>query len=271
MMDSAEYRINNSLTSPLRQTEIPRPRLCFVHIEKTAGTSLHDYFLEIAPLSEVFPERLQDLDRYPPEEDPRYRLYSGHYDLVNCGRMPPDTRYITFLRRPEDRVLSVYYFWRSVLSDGDGPHVQIAKTSGLAEFLRNPLTWFAVHDTQVARLLPEGTGGPEAAIAALDSFALVGIRELYSLSVLMLAHKFGWPLPSRLARRLGPDEIRSHPNHRRVEREPVTPEIADLLRERTRGDAVVYEYALRRFATEFREIFGMECPAEQLPVAAGPL
>jgi hypothetical protein len=61
--------------------------------------------------------------------------------------------------------------------------------------------------------------------------------------------------------------MRSHPNHRPVEREPVTPEISGLLQERTNGDAVLYEYAVRRFAAEFREIFGLEYPAERLPVA----
>jgi hypothetical protein len=181
--------------------------------------------------------------------------------------MPPDTRFITFLRRPEDRVLSRYYFWRSVVSDEYGPHVDIARTSGLADFLRTPLTWFAIHEAQVARLLPGQTGGPDAAIAALESFSLVGIRELYALSVLILASKVGWPVPTCLARRLGPDEIRSSGSHRPVGREPITPEIAALLRERTSGDAVVYAYALQRFTADFREVFGVEYPPEHLPAA----
>jgi hypothetical protein len=269
-MQSEEYRLVNALSSPLRTPVESRPRVCFVHIEKTAGTSLHDYLMEIYPESELFPERLHRLADYPEEQFERYRLYSGHYGYCYCNRMPSDTHFLTFLRNPRERVLSLYYFWRSVREHDGSEQVEVARQSGLAEFLRHPAPRSAIDNMQLWRVLPadaDTTDLDRAGCRALEAFDFVGVKELYALSVLVLARRFGWPLPSQLHRRLGPDELRHHPNHRPVTREPMTAEIESLLWAVNRHEAPVYDRAVHRLAAEFRSSFDVDIPATQLPQA----
>lgn len=257
IMRSPEYRGVNGLTSPQRALAFPRPRLCFIHSEKTAGTSLHEYLLEIYSAGQVFPGRFDDVDTWPQEQFDAARLYSGHYCLSNCRRMPAETQFITLVRNPAERILSLYYFWRSHSIEVESTKgVRVAQEYGLEEFLTHPETQWSIRDAQVRRLVPHEGGTADDACAALDSFAQVGVKEYYSLSVLLLAARFGWPVPSRAYHRLNQDELRTHPNHqRRVEREPVTPRIAELLDELTQQDAQLYRHAVNRFRRDFNKAF----------------
>lgn len=266
IMDSEEYRGIHAPDSPVRvPPSDPLQRVCFIHLEKTAGTSFHDYLLELYRPEHVFPERLDRVWEYSWDLHPLYRLYSGHYSLCNCEALPKDTRYITFLRRPDERILSLYYFWRSLRGASDLVHVNIARTQSLADFLRHPETQDSIREVQVRRLVPLGAPATaEVACQTLEAFASVGVKELYSLSVLLLARTFDWPLPSKVYRRLSADEMREHPNHEPVEREPASSEVATLLAELTEQESVVYEYAVKRVAREVRTVFGAELNVDSL-------
>lgn len=277
VMASPEHAMVNGLGSPARlPSPHPLPRVCFLHIEKTAGTSFHEYLMELFPLEAVLPERLRELHKYSDEEIRRCHLFSGHFDLCSCSRLPAETRYVVFLRDPVERILSLYYFWRSVRQDSGNQHwehIRIAKTCRLSEFLRHAFIQDHVDNVFVRRLLPGGVdpGKPVTADSAeqagriLDGFTVVGLKELYSLSVLLFATSLGFNLPTQHYQRMSAEEIREHPNHEPVERESVTAEVAERLSELTKWDNVLYRQGVAKMAAAFRESFGFGIPRAQLP------
>lgn len=127
------------MSFPARRTRGRTQPLCFMHVPKSAGTSVHTA-LDAAfppgsvasPLSEppvygdasVFSD-MSTLERLPPEvrarlaiEDAQIaalagkRVVSGHFSLSTLLRVTPASRIATILREPRARLLSAYMHMR---------------------------------------------------------------------------------------------------------------------------------------------------------------
>lgn len=252
-----------------------RAPVSFLHLEKTAGTSL------VAALSSRF--HPAQIDQDPQRASPphlvapfsngataragRAKLVWGHYDLPSLHRLDRNRFVFTLLREPRERLLSLYYFWRSLHPDllgpaDDNPQVRHAHRLGLLEFLQceDPVLLNFTDDLYARRLLglyarhgtdplrqrqsQEALG---AALAALDAVDFVGITEQTSLSVARLGTALGIAgLEEARHLNRGSDATRS-PDFRPVPRETMTPAIAAALDRRTMLDQVLYRRALQRF------------------------
>jgi hypothetical protein len=99
----------------------PRPnavnlpcRVVFLHIAKTAGTSIVHFFRRRLPERAVcshgdfldFPEQ----DGAFQQSLRRHQFVSGHFGYADVASLLPDSYSFTFLRDPVDRVLSLYKF-----------------------------------------------------------------------------------------------------------------------------------------------------------------
>ena len=91
-------------------------KVCFVHIPKTAGTSLARRLESHFSSDEICPvRRLSDLDQIRPVEVSRYRLWHGHFGVGDVAPfLGSGWRYVSLLRDPVDRVASLYNYWRSI-------------------------------------------------------------------------------------------------------------------------------------------------------------
>ena len=89
----------------------------FVHIPKTAGTSIRHMFYELFDQDEIFPnmEMLQVYGGYPPvdvllalseEEKKSITLFMGHYPLALHRLLGPEVHKLVFLREPISRAVS---------------------------------------------------------------------------------------------------------------------------------------------------------------------
>jgi hypothetical protein len=139
-------------------------RLCFLHIPKTAGTSISSI------LSYWYPDKLifkggdkLDYDKYSKEELSEYRLYKGHIQYIYANpNLPSDTSFVTLLREPIERVISLYYFWQGYsdeyLSDPNVDEIdklgpRMAKSMGILEFFsRNDLHMLILRATRNGQL-----------------------------------------------------------------------------------------------------------------------
>ena len=113
--------------------------LGFLHLPKTGGTSLSDFIRSHISDSKVCPEFLNFYDKFSDEDLKKYDFYSGHFDFKTLSRFPPKTFKFTILRKPKDRICSLYYFWKSYkdsvieMHDLKGP--RIAKSHTFIDFL----------------------------------------------------------------------------------------------------------------------------------------
>lgn len=178
----------------------PDEALIFLHVMKTGGTSLFKILRQHFPeevrfhYSEKPQKTLDYFNRLPQERRDRLRFLHGHFHLgFFDSRLQQSTRYITMLRHPLNRVISLYYFLHK------NPNSRIPDTERcqtLQEYLGR--RWVEVDNGQTRRIagdsshqIPFGECTPALLNMAkknLDDFLMVGVTERFDESLIVLKH-----------------------------------------------------------------------------------
>ena len=256
---------------------LPGRALLFLHIEKTAGTSVINYLQTLVPADEVDPDLFHGAAGHilspVPADKRRYGLIWGHQDLPALLRCQPPERFVlTFLRDPRKRILSLYDFWHALRPEElarDAPHVGLAAahSRSLLEFLQSPepeVLDFV--DNVYARRLTgiylshATTGEPqvtheqlrERAMQALNLVDFIGIAERMAVSLQMLAARLGAPPPAFVPRENALGIMRLDPDGAFRKRRASRLGAAEraCLDRLTGIDQAIYDAALLRFAAQ---------------------
>jgi hypothetical protein len=253
---------------------------CFLHVPKSAGTSVHVSLETALPPGAVSPKRqdaplfcggFNDFDLLDPgvramlviDSDELRELsdsavVSGHFSLSTLLRITDASSITTVLREPRSRVLSHYAFWRlspTVRRDWRGDPALDHALRPLDEFLSEPQVAGAI-DNLVCRMLLRGDTripdlgfiAPEhvddlgsRAITALQTLGFVGVLELGDSMWTGLSRFFGVSLaPMRLNTTAADGQTADAPDARLN----ITEHTLELLDARTAVDAIVYRHAL---------------------------
>jgi hypothetical protein len=229
------------------------PLLAFVHIPKTAGATVTSMLAAAYSKPEV--HKAGNYMRGPAKTAQKVagwhrkggRVSIGHVPyVVFRDRLPRDTRYMTFLREPVDRVLSHYY--RHIRRDprhagrapkpGARPKADSLEQA-LVEMRLPQLNNFATRFLSAAPdALRLSASALEEAKANLHGFAFVGIQERFEESIVLLQRVLGLGSVPYVDRHVGSDR-------------PAVEEIADeqraLILECNRLDAELYSFAVGLF------------------------
>lgn len=181
-------------------------KLIHIHLPKTAGTSLRESISVAHPDLKICPAR------YPKDlasENHNFDIYSGHFSMDDTKHIPGS--YITVMRNPIDRFISVYYFWKQLYESGVeiSNKTKMANKYSLLEFAKifdepllvqeffNRITWQIAYSFELHKRFEyrSSTGHTEQqvlnkAINNLDKFSLIGFQELYSQFLESLNRKF---------------------------------------------------------------------------------
>ena len=217
-----------------------REALIFLHIPKTAGTTLNRIIeWQYSPFAiftmdpyriRATPERLK---RLPEGRRRRLRVVRGHlfYGIHEC--LPQGATYITMLRDPVPRALSAYYF---ILRRPLHPLHWKLKREGLR--VEDCLRLFPQRHNLQCRLI---AGVKDTAIAdkrLLDiakenltrSFSVVGISERFDESLMLIATTFDWEIP--LYKNCKVSKARPQ----------IDPGTVEMIRDHNRLDVELYEF-----------------------------
>ena len=227
-----------------------REALNFLHIPKTAGTTLNRIIeWQYSPFA-IFtmdPYRIrataERLKRLPGRRR-RLRVVRGHL-FYGIHEFPPQAAtYITMLREPVARVLSAYYF---ILRRPLHPlHRKLKRERlGVEDYLR-----LIPHRHNLQCRLIAGIDNGEACDErALDaakenlsrSFSVIGLCERFEESLMLMAKTFGWEVPFYENQKVS------------KRRSMVEPKLADLIRDHNRLDYDVYEFGKKLFEQNLRK------------------
>lgn len=225
--------------------------LIFLHIPRTAGTTLSRFLQSRFALDQVFPafltggetlsEQLLALRALPPAARKRIRLVlAGHAEYGQHEAFAAPTKYITVIRDPVDRVISSYRFLHEHPDDPLYGEV-VGRRMSLASFVTSDSAK-GINDWQ-ARCLAgvpwsASNWGPdvlERAKENIDRHVLVGLTERFQETVVLLGRLFGWRYLYYAALNISTWQAECSEEDRR------------LILERNRLDQELYEFASARF------------------------
>ncbi|NNK87401.1 MAG: sulfotransferase family 2 domain-containing protein [Flavobacteriaceae bacterium] len=182
-----------------------RNSLIFLHIPKNGGTTFHSILNRLYPRESTFTlttvnktrTNYKEFIKIQKEEEKRIKLLKGHAPFGMHRFMDPGTKYITFLRRPEERVISFYYYVLRKPNNKLFPTIKHGNLS-LYDFVTQ------VNSTEVNNCQVQWISGIydredlmlEKALENIDNhFAFVGITEKFDESLVMLRKQLSWPIP----------------------------------------------------------------------------
>ncbi|UFZ06408.1 sulfotransferase family protein [Bradyrhizobium ontarionense] len=224
-------------------------QLCFMHIGKTAGTSLQHALFEAMKGTAIFHESLENFDEVSSSEISLNDLVIGHFNYQHTAKLRPDRFLLTFLRDPVERVISSYYFLRtdSPISSYSRRAIEIAQGTTLTEFLKcdDPAVRMVTENYQAKAIARDVRPEYQAAIRDLrgeaernlSSFDFVGIVEHFNEAVASLSLMVGIDLT---AKRLNVNKIRASAP-------PVSSSDIESIRQLNAVDLALYDKARSLF------------------------
>jgi hypothetical protein len=231
-------------------THDPSESLFFIHVPKSGGLSLYDVIRSVYGRKMVlathdgnFIDAFETWKRI--EKTDRGRVYYGHFPFGAHQIVNAKPRYLTMLRDPVDRVVSLYYYLRQ--SSTHPAHLR-AKQNTLMEFV---LRYPEFSNQQSRFLAGFGIGGKsppniaETAIKNSHHFLAVGLTSKFDASLVLFAHRLGWkrtPFYSRLN------------SSNRISIDAISAEERFAIQEVNAEDIKVYNFYEKRFLREQKAI-----------------
>lgn len=224
----------------------------FLHLPKTAGTTLNRLIEWEYPLSEIysvdpvfFEWSAARLHKLSPERLRRTRMFKGHMVFGLHKVLPQPATYITVLRDPVDRVISAYYFMRSYKLHPLYWKLRLQNYT-LDDFVRrsrrdnvqSKIIAGAVYEEPCTREIVE-----RAKYNLRHHFSVVGLSARLEESLALMKLRFGWKLSSYSSFNV----TRSRPKKRDL------PEATlDLIHQKNAFDIELYECAQEVFESAVR-------------------
>jgi hypothetical protein len=227
--------------------------LLFLHIPKTAGSTMYKVLEHQYSRAETL--RLKDPEiaqfrTLPAAQRGRYRLIEGHLYFGFHRHIPRASTYITFLRRPVERVLSFYYYARST-PDHYLYSQLVSERLDLKTALARELTP-ELCNGQTRQLAGDEWEDPERVVtraaleraqANLTHFRVVGLLEEFDASLLLLRRAFRWHWPYY---------VKENVTKEKSDETFLDAETRRLIEEANRLDIELYEYARKLFHEQCR-------------------
>ncbi|MEP7284884.1 MAG: sulfotransferase family 2 domain-containing protein [Chloroflexota bacterium] len=268
------------LHSPLEHPLSPDDKVFFLHIPKSAGTTLatilSNYFShgETLPLLRIY--ELNRLAEFSPKD---YRYFRGHfyYNAIQqwLGEKPIG---LTMLRKPVARFISEFSFMRDslqqhrlsggILDPDELDEYEQFETLTPDEFLNSDLVlkwrshnlqsrmiarpfdyspgddWLDLYKAEFRNVDPVDMGVVKT---RLNDFEFVGLTERFQESLFLLTYTFGWPLIL--------DYTPLNIGTRRVPSSQFTPEVIQHVQDINAQDIETYALAEQVFDTRLTQMY----------------
>lgn len=228
--------------------------IIFLHIPKTAGTSLHRIIKRQYRPAHLYhvgssADSLPAFQQLPINQRARIRFLMGHFEMGVDAYVPRPSTYFTVLRDPVSRIVSYYAHVRR-----DPDHYCHEVVNGrqldLEAFVRSGVD--VMVDNGQTRMIagvlysvPFGQCGPEELETArrnlVQRFAFVGLTEQFDQSLLLMQPVFRWRSVYYARRNVTPDSDG---------KQALTAAAREAILEANQLDIALYSFAAERLAAQ---------------------
>jgi cell fate (sporulation/competence/biofilm development) regulator YmcA (YheA/YmcA/DUF963 family) len=180
-----------------------QPFLLFMHIPKTAGTTLRSIVdLQYCPenvltyYNQTNRSLIDNLGVHVFSQ-PNYRALIGHFKFGAHATLPESARYITFVRDPIERTISDYY--ERIHRTPDKYRKSDGKIMDISEMIEKFPYEMKNHQTKyIAGITADREINKNDCAKAIENiennFILCGLLEEFDTSILMISQILKWPL-----------------------------------------------------------------------------
>lgn len=182
--------------------------MIFIHIPKNGGVTFCTLLFRNYGLDNVYHVQSRcHLDRFiqlPENDKQNFSVLMGHFDFGYHRLFNGETKYITFLRNPVERMISYYHYVRQ--SPKNNRFEALSKLS-FDQFVESDLT-SGVDNLQCRMLagyrVSESKRLEVAKTNIQDDFIFVGILDQFDESILTLKKLLGWKKVAYTKRNVAP-------------------------------------------------------------------
>jgi hypothetical protein len=224
--------------------------LIFLHLPKNGGNTLHLILERFYPKRNTFTIRVIDNTRLnvdefialPEEKRDQIRLLKGHMNFGLHEYLEGESKYITFLRKPQDRVVSYY---RYVIRRPQHRLYKEVKGGNMSLYdFVTKVDQPDVHNAQIrfiSGIRDREELMLEKALENIDKhFAFVGQTERYHESLVMMKRIFNWETPFYILKNKSRNKIPALNVKERT---------LETINELNNGDNLLYEEMSKRLDT----------------------
>jgi Sulfotransferase family len=206
------------------------PRVLYIHVMKTGGTTLLQHLRKNIPPDELYPNaerdmsldssrpftvrhlRLDYLRNLPEERRNRIRVYAAHFPYVATEALGGDLTTMTILRDPVDRTISMLRQWSRNRPEASLSLEEVYELPEVFDRLLHD------HQTKIFSMTAddEPTGymqmidvDPARLALAKDNLAtvdIVGLTEQYDDFLDLVVERFGWTVDRGVRANASPPE-----------------------------------------------------------------
>ncbi len=237
---------------PLQRSLPFMPRqIIFVHVAKCGGTALANYLHNMLEPCREIRNNITFLEKCPTEYVHSMDFIYGHLSWKHLQKRKPGAFVFTMLRDPVDRVLSNYFFIRTLDNTGRKPQypvfVAACQNLQLHELVRedHPQIRYWISNymaRQLSRQNDEMAICPPSQLAreAIENLRLydhVGIHEDFAASLNILQFMLNWPFVESLPQ--------TNVTENRVRLDEIDPETAAAIRSINTADVALYDHVAK--------------------------
>ena len=228
-----------------------------MHIPKAAGQTIYGIVGRQYPRPEVLilGGRLGQTSLPPIDDARRAKIILGHVHYGLHRHLDGDNTYVTLLREPVPRVLSLYRY--IAMSPQHYLHEQVANAT-LLDFVSSEVDAAEVENGQVRQIagLTRGVADTSTLVRAkqnlAETFRVVGLVERFDESVLLFKRNLGWKMPLYARKNVTRGVLPSNATDDKA---------LDIIKRRNALDIELYGFACDLFEQQIRRegpLFGVE-------------
>ena len=221
---------------------MPEPVDFFIHVPKTAGTTMLRIIEDRYPSGSV-----ESLYLASPEEatariakiGPRTRIVAGHVDYSYSRNFPGPFRAFAMLREPVERAISLFYFVKREPSHPSHEAVREGRIT-IEEMSREQGGMQArfIAGYSPTEAVDEHILLAQAKAHLVEKLAVFGLTERFDETLLLLTNALGWKLRGY---------ARANVTRKRPSQRATDPALLAAIRECSAVDIALYEFARELF------------------------